>query len=355
MTTHFWSDPHLGLNRTSHTTPVSRKALRDALYHQAKDIVAGDRDSTASICLGDLFDTTENDESVIAQGAEIASKCALVLSGNHDLANRDGRMSSLALIGTLCDDSAIAIDDDSVNHFRLSFPDCYIVTVPHKRTQGLFDEALAGLENNCSKDRPCVLLLHCNYASGFATAESSLNLTREQAAILVEKFDYVLLGHEHIPRSDFDGRLQILGNIHPTSFADISDKFIWRLEEGVLVSEQVWSTNRLAVKDWEWLLNPSVSYGPVDYAVTKVNWEGIQFIDITGTAPAARLPEIAKAIQKLWSEAPDALMIRNSVKAESVVVEAQEVRRALDIPSRITEELQGSKLLPLWTHYLGRV
>lgn len=349
MPTIFWTDPHLGLNRTSHTTPMSRKALRQALYAQALTIVEWGRNE--SVCLGDLFDTTENDEIIIAQGADIASRCALMLSGNHDLANRDGRMSSLELVGTLAADSSIAIDDDSDSYFSTEHSDCSITTIPHKRTQELFDQTVgkASQSGTCKGLETRILLLHCNYASGFATDEASLNLTKEQAALLLTAFDYILIGHEHIPRADFDGRLQILGNTHPTSFSDISDKFTWHLDsDKKLVSSLHWAKeDHYVVMDWEVFI--SFPEG------VDAMWEELQFIEIVGIAPAARLPEIAKAVQKLWGIAPNAYMIRNNVKAEALVVDQIDIKRALDVPARITEELQGSALLPLWTSYLSRI
>lgn len=338
----FWSDPHLGLNRTSHTTPASRKALRDALFNQAKRIVTG---ADTYICLGDLFDTTDNEESIILQGAEIANRCGLVLSGNHDLPNRDGKLSSLQLIGELATESAIALDDDSPQHFVLEFPEARVVAVPHKRTQQLFDEALNVLmAGNNGRDKPRILTLHCNYNSGYAHDDATLNLTREQAEWLLKVFDYILIGHEHIARADFDGRLQILGNTHPTSFSDISNKYMWRFDGTALQPLPIWSADENSwVYDWEALVSGQVFGG-----------DSAEFVEITGTAPAARMPDIAKAIQKFWSEHPETYMVRNNVKAEQLILEQVEVSKALDIPSKITASLQGSKLLPLWQQYLER-
>lgn len=343
----FWSDPHLGLNRTSHTTPASRAKLRQALLQQAT-VVLDSAESTADIpiCLGDLFDTTDNEELVIAQGSNIASRCALVLSGNHDLANRDGKMSSLELLGSLNPDTAVALDDTTANYFVLEFPDANVIAIPHKRTQQLFDASLLRVLTEVRRSsKPRILVLHCNYESPFATDDASLNLSRELAGRLLEVVDYVLIGHEHMPRADFNGRLQLLGNIHPTSFADISDKFIFTFSQGKLTPLYVWTKDEgHRSYDWETFLS-----APVE------EYDGIQFIDITGTAPASKLPDIAKAVQKLWSQAPDALMIRNNVKSESVDIEVKEMNRALDIPSRITEELQGTAFAELWGDYLERV
>lgn len=347
----FWSDPHLGLNRTSHTTPQSRKALRDKLYQQALNVTQG---NDTYICLGDLFDTTENDEATIAEGAAVAARCSLVLSGNHDLPNRDGRLSSLQLIGELNDKAAVALDDDSQNHFRLSFPEAYVVAVPHKRTQELFDASLHELRDYSSaKDRPSILVLHCNYNSGYAHDDATLNLTRDQAEHLLTRFDYILIGHEHIARSDFDGRLQLLGNVHPTSFSDISDKFVWRFDSEGLQPMQVWDAYRYTILDWETLLLVNIPY-PEQADLNPFHDK--QFIEITGTCPAARLPEVSKAVQKLWSQAHDALMIRNNVKAEAIeIAEAPQMQKALDIPSKISAELQGTKLEGLWNSYLSKI
>jgi len=334
----FWTDPHLGLNRTSHTTPQSRKALREALYKQALWMVG--KPSNPSICLGDLFDTTDNEEAVIAQGAEVASRCSLILAGNHDLGNRDGKMSSLQLIGELAKDSAIALEDATDTYFQVQVEGVDLFCIPHKRTQEIFDATLLNIQSAIRINPEAIILLHCNYDNSFASDETSLNLSKSQAAQLVADFDYVLIGHEHIPRSDFGGRLQILGNIHPTSFSDISDKFIWAYEKGELRKEKIWSADKYLLIRWEELLSSGIS---------KID---LEFIEITGTAPASKLPEISKAVQKLWAQFPTAYMIRNHVKSEAIVVDVPTQHKALDVPAQITAELQGSKLLPLWTKYL---
>lgn len=343
MTIYFWSDPHLGLNRTSHTTPASRKALREALFDQAiwaTSIPFASHD--INICLGDLFDTTENDEATIAHGATVASRCNLVLSGNHDLSNRDGRLSSLQLIGELVESSTVALADKDISHFCLSKPEAILVAIPHKRTQQLFEETLRECVKERVDGRPNVLLLHCNYNSGFDLDDATLNLSRQVAEDLLQFFDYILIGHEHISRSDFDGRLQILGNIHPTSFSDISDKYVWSLVDGRLEYQRVWETaTKYRVIPWEYLLQSDQSY------------EGLQFIEVVGTCPAARLPEVSKAVQKLWTQAPDAFMIRNKVISEALEIEeVDHQQKALDVPDKITAELAGTPLSNLWKHYL---
>lgn len=337
---YFWSDPHLGLNRTSHTTVASRKALREALFDQAMKMPG------YSFCLGDLFDTSNNDEDTIWQGYQVSQKC-LVLAGNHDSTNRDSKLSSLSMVDLIAgsDDLFIQGDSDTYLDHEIGFDDAIVFSIPHKRTQTLFDKTIqaALMEGRINKAvRPLVLLLHCNYDSAFADNETSLNLTRDQAKQLLEVFDYILIGHEHIARADFGGRLQILGNIHPTSFSDISDKYLWKLEDGKLSSELIWSADNYLKLDWEHFLSDALD-------------RHIEFMEIVGTAPASKLPEIARKVQKFWSDHSETYMVKNAVKAEAIAVDTTTVTKALDIPSKITSMLENTKLKSIWEHYLEQV
>lgn len=337
---YFWSDPHLGLNRTSHTTVASRKALREALFNQAMKMPGH------SFCLGDLFDTSNNDEDTIWQGYRVSKTC-LVLAGNHDSTNRDSKLSSLSALALIDGrpGSFIHGDGDTCFDYEIGFDDAVLYSIPHKRTQILFDETLqaALTKGRVNKAvRPLVLLLHCNYDSAFADNDTSLNLTRDQAKQLLDVFDYVLIGHEHIARADFGGRLQILGNIHPTSFSDISDKYLWKLEDGRLSSELIWSTDNYLKLDWEHFLSDALD-------------SHIEFLEIVGTAPASKMPEIARRVQKFWSDHPETYMVKNAVKTETIEVVTVTTSKALDVPSKITAMLEDTKLKPIWEHYLEQV
>ena len=52
----------------------------------------------------------------------------------------------------------------------------------------------------------------------------------------------MLLGHEHVAREDFDGRLQVIGSHFPTSFSDLSDKrhLIFDTDTGSMTSAVHW-------------------------------------------------------------------------------------------------------------------
>lgn len=347
----FFSDPHLGLERHTHTTPDSRARLKEALYQQAQQCVLRPE---PVICLGDLFDSATNDEKTIKQGYDIAYR-SIVLGGNHDSTNRENKPSSLELLcgimESMTDSEDTIILEYETRRLR-SAARTLIHLVPHCMTQSAF---IALLDNSkitwdaASPERH-ILCLHCNYESPFATNEATLNLTREHAARLLEKFDRILIGHEHNARSDFNGRLQLLGSCHPTSFHDCqTDKYLWCMDEnGNLTSEVIWDS--------------SVGYQRVTAAQVLTHdlpdLDGCQFLDIQGELPATDLPALARRVADLWKAVPTLFQLRNEAIAREVSQQAENVAwsRMTTLPERITLDLDGDEsLLSLWNHYLQQI
>lgn len=330
----FFSDPHLGLERHSHTTAKSRALLQEAVFNQALAVLENPADSR--FCLGDLFDKATNSESVLLQGIKVASQCH-VLAGNHDSTNRETRKSSMDFLWEGFSQIARTTGNTLILSPRKFLADD-VYLIPHCLTQtefeNLLDQAPSAL----------FLCLHCNYDSPFADNEATLNLTRERAEKLLEKFGHILIGHEHNARSDFGGRLQILGCTFPTSFHDCkTDKFLWRYVGGQLVPEKIWDA-QVGYREvpWETLLDsPDLS--------------GVQFLSVTGQAPLARMPEIAKRVSDGWGQVPGLLMLRNQVQPEGEAeLPETESTRFQDLPSRVRSELPED-LLPVWEHYLSLV
>lgn len=346
----FFSDPHLGVSRSAHTTAQSRAKLKGKVFDHLTGALyplQGEK-----FCLGDLFDKESNDEATILQGLEIAGMCRAVLAGNHDLPNREGKASSMELVDVALRRSetfspVVMAKAGEAGHEFMHTRDAWLYLVPHVTSQDLFDQSLASAEKEAGADKGLarILCLHCNYDSHFTEgSDASLNLTKERAAELLNTFDFILLGHEHQPRTDFGGRLIVLGNTHASSFADISHKYVWKFEDGKFDRHMVWSaTKHHAGIGWETLLT-----------ATDVNWSQAQFITVEGTAPASRMPEIAEAVAKLWQQAPDALMIRNAVEVEEEQQAEVKFRKALNLPDRVTEALTGGELEGVWKEYLGR-
>ena len=345
----FSSDYHLGVNRVAHTTPQSRLMLRQTIYQQAISVLEGE--NVTNIHLGDLFDKFNNNEEVIRQGAEVARKCAFVMAGNHDMSNRETAKGSFELLHSLG-------GFNTVTGTLVTYPmeNTTVVFEPHCLTQEEFVVKLGRWVNDTENKlreskRTKFLLLHCNYDSKFPQKDSTLVLERDMAEKLLEVFEYVLIGHEHNSRTDFDGRVVCVGNIFPTSFGDISDKYVWEWDGKELKKVLVWDTNT-AYREFGWEQVLSI----IEEAAQKGIFEvccGVQFIKITGTAPATKMPEISKAINELWGLCPSALMIGNFVQAEELLIEAINPTegKAIDVVGQISTELQGSVIECWWTKY----
>ena len=331
------SDYHLGLNRTSHTSPASRERLKLAIYEQAKSISSK---QSYKVCCGDLFDSYWDNATTLAQGQEILQHTDIVLTGNHDESSRANAVSALSFLRNM---SYTDIDDwnspSQAVVVRTVFNNVHLQWVHHKMTQTLFDTCLEQVESTGG-----LLFLHCNYDSRFATDESSLNLTKEQAEILLTKVDKIFLGHEHAANEHFGGRLIICGNIHPTSFSDISDKYIYHVDKDLNVTKElVWCKDDSIKVDFKYVLDASVDLG------------NLEFIEVTGQAEQSELPAIARAITNLWKTCPNAFMIKNSVTCIKQEVVITETTKLTDTLTTISNELRETKLHAIWQDYLGKI
>lgn len=354
----FFSDPHLGLVRNTHTTPASRKKLQEAVMRQFERVNNAETGSYL-FCLGDLFDTFKVDNKTLVD-AYSKSDC-FHLAGNHDSSNRDNEISSLqvmaAFMGAAGDIAADNAEATRVGLFGVNESRTDVMSVNHKLTQELFEKSLTDAEEKVSAESSVfkILLLHCNYDSPFVNdskSSSTLNLTRERAAKLLETFDYVLIGHEHEPRLDFDDKLIMVGNIHPTSFADIGNKFYWVLDtEGpdMLLHKCIWDSE-MHYADFHHTELVNVE------RYSDFERDSYQFIDVTGTASPKDMPKIAKDIHNLWQICPNLLMLRNSVvveRPETSAVVLEDLGNRSSIPEIIGKMLADSPLLPTWKTFLA--
>lgn len=331
-----FSDPHLGTRRAAHTTRDSSKALTEALYQQALHIVTHQKKVA---CLGDLFDRAFNDEATLVQGYNVASRCEFTIAGNHDETNREGSIPSLRALGQM-GVNIMAARDFSTPHFHEWVDGIYVV--PHHASQELFETAMFHAAQDATEHREGLasfLMLHCNYDCGFATEDDTLNLSPEVAERLGNAFDLILIGHEHQPNTHLGGRVVILGNTHPTSFSDISDKFMYHLnaETAELTKTCIWSK--------------ATSFAEIRMGAELPDLSEVQFVDVTGIADAAGALEVAEFIQAIWKAGPELLAVRNSVQIGDHLVgtNLEDSRPALvDLKATIAEDLAGSDLLPLF-------
>ena len=350
-----FSDPHLGLSRAAHTTIDSSRNWRDSLFHAAKAapqvaISEAGAGTTFTACLGDLFDRYTADAQSILQGCSVLEEVDLLLVGNHDLSNRTDTVSSLQLM-----DRMLHMELFGDSKFSVHYPDqaASLYSINHQLTQQAFDQCLDEAQEDATRiflPEHKILLLHCNYESPFATGDASLNLSRERAEQLLDVFSMVIIGHEHQSRQDFDGRLLLVGNTHPTSFSDIGDKFSWsidlRKDKLVAVPHLVWSVDKSYL---------SVDWSELD-TVSDIG-EQIQFIDVIGEADAKHMATIQQQVTRLFSMRKGLLAVRNGVHVNHSHDQANvgDTVRLASVPDRVTAALEGNKLQALWSSYLGKV
>lgn len=330
----FFTDPHMGLNRARNTTPASMVKLRQAIFKQVEDIIMSS--DMKNICLGDWFDNYSNSETILKESVPLLKSVDLVISGNHDQVNIKDKVGSLELLSSFMDQFDCPRNDVGESKaYIFLLEGATLVVVPHCSTQELFEKALNEIDMR-GMTGTLFLLLHCNYDNRFAEKDqNSLNLTKQQAAKLLEHYDYIMLGHEHQPREDFGGRLIVLGNTHPTGFADISDKRIAVFQDGKLEFRQIWSM--------------ADNYIEVDYREIADSYPH-QFIRIAGTAKASLLPEITKAAKAVQNNSPNLLALKLDVVYEDMPRMSEKVEHTKLTLTEIVEQRlsESPEMLELW-------
>ncbi len=319
MTYTIFTDPHLGTSRSAHTSRSSSELLRKRLYSEAMKLAS----LTNPICVGDLFDSSTNNEETLLQGFNVANLCKYVLAGNHDEDNIVNRVTTLRAIQSLGVKSVVASPD-------LSRPSCHIdgglAFVPHQLSQSLFLDSLEMAMNRASKGS--VLFLHCNYSFEMNNqSTATLNLPEDIAKQLLSKFNYIFLGHEHGQKEHLDGRVVIVGNTFPTSFSDISSKRYIELSKNL---EVVKSIPTFEVESG--LLTVNVNSIPNVSDVMQAS-----FIDVTGQLDNSA--DFVKMQNHLWSINPQLYAIRNSTVSKMVQSVKVENTSTLSIEERIHKEL----------------
>ena len=340
-----FTDPHLGTRRAAHTTRESAKRLTQALFDQAVKAT----DGPSPLCLGDLFDRACNDEATLVQGFHVANHCLWVLAGNHDSTNREGTVTSLdALKALYC--PVVASPDLSTPYHQYMGDGIFMV--PHHASQELFETAMFHAAEHAAHERAgkaSVLMLHCNYdAPDFMQMEDdTLNLSADVAERLLNAFDYIFLGHEHRPATHLDERVVILGNTHPTSFADISDKYRYTLKISdnhvSLEKQRIWSV--------------AEGFREIRFGDEIPDLTGVQFVSVFGMADAEQSVAVSDFVQQVWAANPELLAVRNAVVINQGFQELddQQAPALGDIRTRIGAELADTDLDELFQQLAAEV
>lgn len=326
----FFTDPHLGLERGEHTTPASRAALRKKLFDQAKRAVGimDEQKCKFKYCLGDLVDKYSNSEEIISQAYQIANELDCTLSGNHDEKNIAGSFGTLRLLKKHWLSNQI-IAADNINEpyvYTQKLSDFgsagYVDFIPHVMSQALFeaslDEAIKRAKDH-NGNGVRLLLLHCNVGEpGFKEIEregTSLYLTDEYNAKVADIYDFILVGHEHPPKTF--GNTHILGNTFPLSFGEIADRFVTIIDTDTRTLERV-KIFDAEVETREIVASDLVAVGG-DMRMT----DETLMVSIGGVIDQSELSALSKALKKFWLTNPQLLMVKNG----SEIVRASKAQR----------------------------
>lgn len=321
----FFTDPHIGVRRASHTTTASQEKMRQFIFDEVVSMLDKNRGEMSAdditVCLGDLFDLYSNKEDTLKQGVVVASRCDYVLAGNHDLRNNVDTVSSLQLLQhmEIQDDSAVdsekskfIISPNGASPYYRNVEVCEELAlsfIPHCFTQEIFEKSLDEAISNRPKTFT-ILCLHCNVSEGFGHSEAdatALYLTDEMQKKIRKHFDLCLVGHEHEPKED--KRIVTLGNFFPVSFGEIGNRYVYWFdtETKQLTKDAIFGTDE-----------QYASFSVYEFLSSGGDIEtGVPMVEIVGDITAAEYPDLSRALMKFWKINNETLFaVKNSVSVE---------------------------------------
>lgn len=332
-----YSDPHLGVKRKTNTSLKSSMRLENSVMDTLNFLVTKKKAQMGcdmAICLGDLFDKYSNPEKVIESAATAVQNTEIILAGNHDMENRAGSLGSLQLLKSMRPSSeGILVNKiDAYEPFHIEHGLTQFIAIPHVSSQELFEKAIGEACETAEQLKGWkVLLLHCNYNLTYENLpDTTLNLTDQLAVNALSSFHKVFMGHEHTPTEHHNGRIVVLGNIHPLSFSDISTK-------RALVYDSV-TGDVESITLWE-----NLSYaGLASEAESNV----CQFMELTDDLPAGDTNKLAAALLKN----PAVFAVRVLHKNESLKKASLSKACIESLPDRISADLEHTDpaLHTLW-------
>jgi DNA repair exonuclease SbcCD nuclease subunit len=237
----FIGDIHLG-KAIAHTTPSSAErfnALREDIIKRCFDIEAD-----LYIQVGDILDASTCNSSTFVETLNLLKRANFSLLGNHDY-SRD-KTKTPALIEAA--DYIEATHYDGHPHqlvrdtARMVSDAVFIDFLAYQPTQEIFEERLKALKPPMD-ERKRFLILHCNLLCEFESAEITNNLSEEMVESLLERYDYIVTGHEHNSRELFEGRVIATGSVLPMNFGQMTDKVVWVYDSATDAFEKliIWS------------------------------------------------------------------------------------------------------------------
>lgn len=237
--------------------------------------------------VGDLFDNfMVSAEQFVLADCEVASKCINVLAGNHDTSNNTEKASAVHLLMNAVSRSTC----HAVGGYN------YIL-IPHQLTQEQFEAELDLVFTMCTNQIPNILLLHCNYGDREGTQTENYLRPERARQLLTEGIAGIIFGHEHNGGERMD-QVIAAGSILPMNFGEMTDKFIWDVENWKAV--KIWDSEKHYSK---WAFGEFLTRGP---------HEPKQFIEVTGEVTPAESLLVKKHIANWYTESETLIAIKDS-------------------------------------------
>ncbi|MCK5431660.1 MAG: hypothetical protein KAJ03_02895, partial [Gammaproteobacteria bacterium] len=263
--------------------------------------------------------------------------------GNHDIRNDKGTLGSLDLISKYgSTECLIALADYGKPFFEtLDYGGVTVYAVPYQHSQELFDKVLRVVAKQAAPNpNVTILALHCDYDMRFEATDMMQVLTKEAAVEALKSVDHIILGHEHVSATHLDGRLVIAGNIFPTSFSDISNKYVWKFDRGAWSRVQVWNEN-----------TAYFSTDANEITASTVLTETCNFVDISGEVKQNQVLPLARIISSWWDKYGDNLCaVRMGFTIEGTKVDKVDYGSDIvSLPDRVRDSLKSNpNMLSLW-------
>lgn len=335
MKVFIYSDSHLGLARKAHYTEASSRARETwVTYELSKLLVDSKRAGHVHrLCLGDFFDKESVAEQVIIDSLPIAEATDMILAGNHDLANRQGKATSFSVLAEIVGPKALIADYHENTGFSTVLGASLFCFAPHALSQTDYTAMIADLVKEAADFNGYrVLCLHCNWDMNPAMlSESTLNLTPEHACDLLATFHTILIGHVHTPQDIYDGRVKLIGSVFPTAFDNMESKraLVYDTETGTFDEVVTWDAKE------------NYFCGPASEVPQKL----CQYYELTDDLPAGEAQKIVVDLFK--AGAFGVRLLKPAIAMEQQVVSVAQLTK---LNETIALELAENRphLVPLW-------
>ena len=150
-----------------------------------------------------------------------------------------------------------------------------------------------------------VLVIHANHgAPGGGKTDSGLYFTPVLQKAMEKTFDYILMGHEHLPKQQ--GKTVVMGSTQPCNFGEIGPRFFY----GFYAHEGSLKFDRIPIQSQMTYIRHDA-----EQLLAAEAWKGAELVDIQGHLPVAKARKLQAVVKDFY--AAGSLAVRVDVTFES--------------------------------------